>query len=280
MKSGDEIMKGYGVPEIFESETSGTLKAVYQDIKYVLKVPVVNFIFRTLAWYEQFLITGWKQARPNMLTFEGMNAAGQLRNPRLNVNVPHIDWTQYYPIGTIERIRSTVSVFNNVNPKLLLIASSWAESLSNRPNSGLNKVKGMINPGIPKGAPSIDLVHIPTASIPIRQLLLDIANKHHTYDAASDFRALAHYPQFLRTSWMSLREYVGSSDYNQMNAKLLSDSIKLTKSLPYRVNLNRSDLEQYYSKQEIAGVMGVLSMFQNVLPGLIIDCEYFRRILQ
>jgi|GEM_PF-4261760 len=37
----------YGVPEVFEHEASGRVHLIYKDIKYVLKVPIVNFIFRT-----------------------------------------------------------------------------------------------------------------------------------------------------------------------------------------------------------------------------------------
>jgi hypothetical protein len=41
------VRSGYGVPEIFENEAVGRLSLIYEDIKYVLKVPIVNFIFRT-----------------------------------------------------------------------------------------------------------------------------------------------------------------------------------------------------------------------------------------
>jgi hypothetical protein len=39
------VRSGYGVPEIFENEAVGRLSLIYEDIKYVLKVPIVNFIF-------------------------------------------------------------------------------------------------------------------------------------------------------------------------------------------------------------------------------------------
>ncbi len=44
----------YGVPEVYEQEAKENLEEIYQDIQAVLKVPVVNFIFRTLALYETF----------------------------------------------------------------------------------------------------------------------------------------------------------------------------------------------------------------------------------
>lgn len=272
-------MDDYGVPEIFEHEANGSLKAVYADIQNVLKVPVVNFIFRTLATYERFLTEGWKQVRPNMLTFEGKRAAEALRCPNLRVEVPHVDWYRYYEKATLDRIRETVFTFNYVNPKLLLIASAWAESLGNRPNSGYPKVQGTIQPGVLPELPPIDLIQISEAPQPIRTLLLDIARKHHHYEPSSDYRALARYPQFLRLGWQYLKDYVGSEEYMLLRGKLLTRSVQLTKELPYPVTVNRTLLAQYDKPAEIAGIMGIVSMFQNILPDLIIDGEFFRRLL-
>ncbi|HEU5138707.1 MAG TPA: halocarboxylic acid dehydrogenase DehI family protein [Bacillales bacterium] len=272
-------MNEYGVPEVFASEAKGSLKAVYADIQNVLKVPIVHFIFRTLAGYEQFLTIGWKQIRPNMLTFEAKRSAEILRYPDLTVNVPSIDWSRYYEKRVLDRLRSTVFMFNYVNPKLLLIASAWAESLAVRPNKGQKKVKGTLNPGILSGLPSVDLVNILEAPPPIGELLLDITKKHRHYEPSSDYRAFAHYPQFLRLAWTHLRRFVGSAEYTLIRERLLWQSVQQTKSLPYPVTVDRAILEKYYSPAEIAGIMGIVSMFQNVLPDLIIDGEFFRRIL-
>jgi hypothetical protein len=122
----------YGVPEIFEGEATGRLQLIYNDIKHVLKVPIVNFIFRTTALYEPFLFIGWNQVRPNMLTLNMERAAQNLRYPSLSVQIPQINWSKYYDLYTIDRIKRVIFTFNYVNTKLLLIASAWSESLSNR----------------------------------------------------------------------------------------------------------------------------------------------------
>lgn len=272
-------MQGYGVPEIFENEETGLLTSVYADIKYVLKVPIVNFIFRTLAHYDQFLALAWKQVRPNMLTVNMERAAKELRYPKLSVQVPKIDWSKYYNQQTLETIRKIIYTFNIVNPKLLLIASAWEEALANRPNSGNTPVQGTIEPGIPSSLPPIKLVHIPEAPPPVRNVLLDIARKHQAYDAASDYRALANYPQYLTVAWSHLRPYVGSNEYTILTQKLKTKSIELAKNMPYRVDISRNQLEYIYSPKEIAGIMGLVSMYQGFIPGLLVDLEYFRQIL-
>lgn len=269
----------YGVPEIFEAEATGALKELYTDIKYVLKVPIVNFIFRTLALYEPFLTFAWQQARPNCLTYEFIHAADTLTHPPINLEVPSINWSTYYNDKGIHLIKGILEVFSIVNPKLLIIASAWSEALANRPNQGTNNVTGVLETGVPSNLPPIKLVQVPDAPESTRQLMLDIAQKHQAYDVASDFRALAHFPHFLGYSWSHLRPYVGSDSYNVLTAYLKTKAIEATKQLPYPVTINRFDLEQIYSPQDIAGIMGLVNMYQNFIPGLIIDIEYFQHMI-
>ena len=276
---GCMLVDHYGIPEILEKEAFGPLKSLYDDIQYVLKVPVVNFIFRTLALYEPFLEMAWSEVRPNCLTIEGKRAADALRHPKLTLEVPTINWSSYYNKQSLDVIRGLVEVFSIVNPKLLLIASAWSEAFANRPNQGKDQIIGTINPGVPAHLPKMRLMEVSEAPPSTRRLMLDIAEKHQTLDVASDFRALAQYPQFLGISWSLLKPYVGSPEYTLINQQLKTQAIEFTKHLPYPVTLNRDQLETLYSPREIAGIMCVVSQFQNFIPGLIIDVEYLRKLL-
>jgi hypothetical protein len=273
-------MDRFGVPEIMENEAYGVTKHIYNDIQMVLKVPIINFMFRTLAFYERFFTIGWEQVRLNMLTTNVEEFAAELRYPEINVEIPGVNWSAYYDKKTIEFLRKTIFTFNYVNTKLLLIASAWAESLSSRPILGKEPVYGFIHAGVIPSLPKIHLVSVENAALPIQKLLLDIAKKHHAFDVASDFRALANFPRFLEIGWRSLSDYVGSDEYNLISAGLKSKSIQMAHQMPYPVTVNRGLLETCCSLQEIAGVMGVVSMFQNFLPGLIIDGEFFRRLIE
>lgn len=273
-------MDNYGVPEIFETEANGQTSLIYQDIKNALKVPVVNFIFRTVAWYENFFAIAWNQVRPNMLTGNMERAAQMLRYPNLSVNLPNLDWSKTYDEQTINRIKNIIFTFNYVNPKLLLIASAWSESLANRPNKGVNKIEGFIQPGVIPSLPQIDLMHVKDAPTEIKDLLLDIAEKHHSLDVASDFRALAFYPEFLGTSWKFMREYVGTDKYNMISSELKSQAIQFAHQMPFPVTINRQQLEKFHTNTEIAGIYGIVSMFQSFLADLIIDGELLRRIIE
>ncbi|SFB21413.1 Halocarboxylic acid dehydrogenase DehI [Lentibacillus halodurans] len=269
----------YGIPEIYEKEAKGNLGGIYRDIQTILKVPIVNFMFRTLALYETFLGTAWTQVRSNMLTVDMENAAENLRYPDISVKAPDINWGAIYDLQTIEQIKSVIITFNYVNPKLLLIASAWAESLGNRPIQGTQRCDGYIAPGVFQGLEDIRLVDICRTAPDVQSLLLDITKKHRAYDAASDYRALAHYPMFLARSWESLKQYVGSDEYHLLGADLKQRSIELVhERMPFPVTINTDYLSQIYNPGDIAGIMGIIAMFQNILPDLIIEGEFFRRM--
>jgi hypothetical protein len=108
---------------------------------------------------------------------------------------------------------------------------------------------------------------------------MDIQNKHNAMDVASDYRALAYFPEFLKVSWDHLKSYVGTREYNVISSDLKSRSVQYADTMPFPVTINRQALQDIYPPSEVAGVMGLVKMFQDFLPGLIIDCEFFRRII-
>jgi hypothetical protein len=275
------LIKGqFGIPEIFEDQAIGSLNLLYKDIKFVLKVPIVNFIFRTLAQYEQFLTFSWQRVRPNMLTVNMEKAAGELRYPTVSFQAPKVEWENYYPRETIETIRNIVFTFNYVNTKLLLISIAWEESLGHRPVIGNKNIDGFIHPGIIEGLPPINLVHIPSAPIQIQQLLMDIIYKHHAYDAASDYRALANFPVFLDVTWSHIRKYVGTNEYVLLSNELKEKARELVhERMPFPVTITPESLYSTYLPREVAGIMGIVSMFSGLLTGLVIEGECFRKFL-
>ncbi|WP_456279211.1 halocarboxylic acid dehydrogenase DehI family protein [Bacillus sp. AK128] len=270
----------YGVPEIMESGATGNLKVLYEDIKYVLKVPIVNFIFRTLAYYDHFLQIGWSQVRGNMVTSNMEEAAASLRYPETSFQPPAVDWGIFYTLGTIGKIRGTIFTFNYVNTKLLLIATAWEEALSHRPILGGKANKGFLQPGVLPGLPSINLVNIPEASKDVQQLLIDIIKTKKGYDAASDYRALAQYPRFLEVAWPSMKPHIGSDEYI-LNSHSIREKARtlVHQQMPYPVTLTPEYLYSFYSPKDVAGIMGVVAMFSSFLSDLIIDGEYLRKCI-
>lgn len=272
-------MDTFGLPEIRENTVPPNLAPLYQDIKLVLRVPIVNLIFRTLANYDDFLYLAWNQVRPNLITTNFENAAKKLRTVKISYKVPPVHWETIYTAPQINRIKEVVYAFTYVNPKLLIIACLWGESLSSRPNRGNGKVIGLIQPGNMTNLGHIPIVDIPSTSESLRNLLLDIAYGHHSIDVASDFRAFAFYPEFLKISWEHLVNYTQTDEYQLSKENLVKQAIHISKTMPYSVTINRQTLETIYPSASIAGIMGLVSMFRDFIPGLIVDCQFLTMLL-
>ncbi len=69
----------------------------------------------TLAHYDQFLMLGWQQVRPNMLARNVEAAATSLRYPPIAFQPPLINWDIYYKLPTMEHIRKIIFTFNYVS---------------------------------------------------------------------------------------------------------------------------------------------------------------------
>jgi hypothetical protein len=73
-----------------------------QQSKYVLKVPIVNFIFRSLAHYPEFLKIAWGQIRQNMLTVNMEEASKLLRYPKITFPIAIYQLSEDYNSRTVE----------------------------------------------------------------------------------------------------------------------------------------------------------------------------------
>ncbi|WP_407268596.1 hypothetical protein [Radiobacillus sp. PE A8.2] len=140
---------------------------------------------------------------------------------------------------------------------LLLISTAWQESLSYRSITGTGQSQGWITPGVIPDLPEIKMINIPDARPRIQQLLFDVMNKHQAYDAASDYRALAFYPEFLEQSWRHVRGYVGSSSYTLWHQNIKKrEKYLVHSSMPYPVSISPSDFATIYPPKDIAALWG------------------------
>ncbi|HET7628707.1 MAG TPA: halocarboxylic acid dehydrogenase DehI family protein [Bacillales bacterium] len=254
-------------------------EAFQSDVMNVLQVPFVHELFTVLKGYDQFLAVGWREVRQNLLTYEWKRGSDRLRHPEIDANIPVIDWGTYYKRPVIAKIRSVVDTFNFVNPKLLLLTTAWYESLAGRGARGTGKTKGTIKPGFVKNTGELENVDLLDVPEPIRSLLEEIASRHGHHQPAVDYRALSRFPQFLRTCWVHLRDYVPSRNYHELRAQLLSEASEQLNHLPHPVDITVNKLAAEHEPVQIAGMIGIVSLYRNMLADCLIDGEYFRRIL-
>lgn len=271
------------IPEILEGEARGRLRKLYHQIKATMHVPIVPYLFRTLAFYPSFLQYAVETSRPNLLSRAFEEAAGELRAvPPPDIPVPPLP--PYVTHRDLRGAASLLPVFHYANAKELLLATAWYEALSERPVAGngtsLNDGE-FLPPGIPAAFPKpIPLVRVESASLHLQTLLKQIVDAQRTFGPASQYRALAQYPTFLTGAWQEIYPYLHEPWYQEQRRLLLARAGVLAHRLPYPLPLSPRRLRHVLSPREIASCIGLIAMFRDLLPNLILDIELMNGMMR
>lgn len=269
------------LPEILEEQTRGRMRRLYHSIEMTLHVPFVSDVFRVLAHYPGFLHLAFETSRPNLLSLHFEKAADELRSMPVP-DPPPPSLPSYVTRFDMRGAASILPVFHYLNAKLLLLVSAWYEALSDRPIVGHQGAEDLfVPPGIQTYfPPQMPLLPLERTPKPMRQLLKQIADEHHSFGPTSDYRALALYPTFLTGAWQGLQPYVNSAWYRESSHLLQLRAQKLASQLPHPMSLSPRRLQQVIPPREVAACIGIVATFRQCLPGLIIDIELMSQMLK
>lgn len=240
------------LPEVMPEDAGSAVQEVYEDIRETLRVPFVNFLFRTLANDPPHLRALWIPVAPlaGSLAFE--EAADRLRKAALLEDVPDASDVEWAALGDLDRIRAFTDSIHYVLPKLLLVSTlfvemSEAEGVAGRAGPGdgesaategaassarrAGSSAGRLSRGAAPGTASVAMVDPATAPEPVRRLLEDVRERHEHPGAATYYRALANWPPFLEAVWERLRPLVGRRAYAERRSDLTRLAARLTREL-------------------------------------------------
>jgi len=80
MKNEMPTLVPFALPEVSEADAKGSLREVYADIRQVMRLPMVNLIYRHLATQQATLERVWNALRPHFASGAVDTAAAQLRS--------------------------------------------------------------------------------------------------------------------------------------------------------------------------------------------------------
>jgi hypothetical protein len=260
--------------EISEEDAQGQVKAVYKDIKQTLRVPLVNLVFRVLANHPDYLQLAWRQLKPNIQTVFFEQQADAIR-------ARAVDGVASMSVRTAEQdpaIGEVLNVFHYVNPKLLLAVAAL-RTASNGELPRLEEIpaeaRRQIVPGIPGGVPSVPMVDPDAASPEVRAIFEDILTTLNLNSVNSDYRALAHYPDYFTRAWDALKPMATSPDYQRLHVDLRRIAEEAVLRLPFRVEASPNVMRLCgISEREIDAIRGTLDRFYRLLPGLTANVAF------
>ncbi|MGZ4122460.1 MAG: hypothetical protein ACXVOI_04505, partial [Tumebacillaceae bacterium] len=215
----------------------------------------------------------------NLLSLSFERAADELRHAALPEQLS-LSLPSYVTRRDMRGAATILPVFHYVDAKLLLLATAWIEALSERPISGHQTEETFVPPGIPSHFPTyIPMLRMERASQPVKQLIRSIVDTHRAFGPASDYRSLACYPTFLAGAWQQILPFVRTPWYQERQHRLLAHAQTLVHTLPYPIPLSPERLRTILSGREVTSCHGILNMFQQMLPGLMLDVELMTRML-
>jgi hypothetical protein len=263
-------------PDLARADVNPDLRAVYDDIECTLRVPFVNFIFRTLANFPAYFQPAWNSLAPHLRTRTFERAAERLRSEAaVNLSVAQIGQE-----AVVQSERQALANFNDaihyVLPKLLLIVTAldlqWQGEYAVKPVPEF-PLDDALPYGVAAGAGRLPLVDPAGGGEHVQALFSDIQQVHTHPGVASYYRGLANYPAFLETAWSGVRQHIGSDDYKQRKQALLVFA---------ETHVAREVLQK--RSQPVAdgddSVGAILAVFRyRLIPDLLLDVTLIKAML-
>lgn len=267
-------------PQVDHADATGELKEAYQDIQATLRVAWVAFACRVLATFPGYLPLAWRAAQPNFATRYAERAADTLRErslipgpnpPDPRAKLRELGWDD----TRVDAVRRAVDALNYGNPKYLLLLTAWYEAFHNRPSGGADlspEDAAPIPRGLPEGVAPLRLVDPDTAPPEVQSLLKRATDVHFHHGAASDFRVLANWPDLLRLALDQVLEpVVRTEEYDAVARALLVQAREQIRGFPTLAGVSQYELADLCSPSELAGLSGLLFMYQRFISDVTID---------
>ncbi len=253
-----------------------------------LRVAWVAFACRVLATFPAYLPLAWRAAKPNLTTRYAERAADELRGlallpgaapPDPRPELRKLGWDD----ARVGEVRRALDLLNYGNPKYMLLLAAWAEGIQGRSSGGADLSPEDAAPvpyGLPDGAAPLRLVDPDEASPEVQALFERVTDSHYHHGPSSDYRVLAAWPDYLRLALDgALEPVVRTEEYDAVARTLLVRARELVRGFPAPAGVGREQLAGSCSPSEIAGITGLLFMYQRFICDVTIDMVRLKQAL-
>lgn len=275
VERGLELMSRLG--EVMPDEAEDDVTAVYEDIRERLRVPFVNFLFRTLANYPDYLKYAWGRMSSHLLSADFERAADDLRTRALVEPIPDGPKGGWLEPDDLEKVRAFTDTIHYVLPKLLLVATAFDEGLGGTSGPAAN-VPNVVEPGVAEGTLALPMVSSEEADSRLSALFGSIRDLHDHPDVASYYRGLGNWPTLLQDLWSRLEPMVGSAPYEERKRDLLERSREfvLGMQLPEREDVTSLGL----GEKDVTELRSILAVFRfRVVPDTLLEVPVVKAML-
>jgi hypothetical protein len=274
-----------------EYQADGELLKVYPELKKDLGVPWVGVITQALAYYRPFFIEAWKQLQPSVQTHFFEKRCEQIRLQSWDGVVSQLKVENQIPIlqelgykeREIKKIQDTIDVLDYGNPKYLVFATVVKYGLLEGKMGGQNPDDPYdLYPRSPVQAGDKPLLMVEEhhAAGELKEIYDDIKATLQLPFVNSDYKAQGRWPSYLRVAWSHLKPMVDNPEYVAIRKNIHDMAVDTARNLPYSYLLDRKGACSVgMQESEIDELIEVISLFQYLLSGLIVNVTHFKASL-
>ena len=259
------------------------LKKIYEDTKAALQVPWMAVVAMSFARYPRFYATLWGGFRELSASAEFLAACHELRQeaeaaslsaPSILQNLHELGYTE----PEIAEIRALIEIFSHGNMPYLLIATAARLLLEGHE---IGTSRSISKPAQSRHGPAaggrLVLMEPHHAERQLQDLYDDLKSTLGLPFLNTDYRALARWPSYFDVAWRSLKPIIGTPPYNEAVERVHKKAVALVLALPNPGGLTSAGLVAV-ADQDIGAesVLGVVRLFQWLLPGLVVNVAYMR----
>jgi hypothetical protein len=281
----DPIPALHPVPELL---AEGGLRARYEDMKAVLRVPWMGVVTMSFAHYRAFYDALWEGARPLCASREFAGACHHLRRvveEKLSTLAPPPLRERLTEIGyagrELQAIDEVIEIFSEGNFPYLLVATLARLLLEGGELHTSDDIGIQAGSASPRAAGKLVLMEYHHADASTRLVFEDVKTALGLPFLNTDYRALARWPSYFALAWADLRPKLQLREYEAFVTEIHEATVAAVRSLPNHGNLRGEALRVAARSSAAEGeILSVVRLFQWLLPGLVANIAFFRAQLR
>jgi hypothetical protein len=268
-------------PEVDQAHASGELGKIYDDIELTLRVPWVPFAIRVMSLFPAFVTAAWQALKPQISTVYAETGADLVREASIIPGPPPPDpRPKLCATGRsdeeISKIGQALDSLNYGNPKGLILLTAWNEAWNDRAaGSSANSLSAaearQLPHNLPDGVEKLRLIDPDAAPLHVQELLRRAQDLLLHHAPMSDYRVLAAWPDFLRIAVEDILAPVAlTAEYEETARQILAIARTHVAGFSQVGGVSRRQMSNSLSKPEIAGLTGLLFMYNRFIADITI----------
>ena len=268
-------------PEVDQAAARGELGHIYDDIELTLRAPWVPFAIRVMSLFPAFVPAAWHMLKPQISTVYAEKGADLVREASIIPGQPPGDPRPKLRAAgqsdeEIRKIGRALDSLNYGNPKGLILITAWNEAWNERaagsPANILPAAEARQLPrGLPDGVEKFRLIDPDRAPLDVQELLRQAKDLLLHHAPMSDYRVLATWPELLRIVIEDILTPVAlTAEYEETARRIRAIARKHVAGFSGVGGVSRPQLSDSLSGQQIAGLTGVLFMYNRFIADITI----------